>query len=139
MSAGQWWSTNTGQIYSLILSFVIISTFWMAHHGNYERVGRMTSSLMWLNVAWLLMIVWLPVATAMLGSDMPVDRPQILMYIGPMFVAAVLGLLSCRVIRRRPDLWLPGQEGPGTAQEVLGIALSLLYGLLLAAPSRCHR
>ena len=66
-----------------MLSFVIIARFWYAHEKLFDSVERWTGSLMLLNVAWMLTIVFLPVITAMVGV-MDTDRLQIAIYVGTM-------------------------------------------------------
>ncbi len=50
-----------------------------------------------LNVAWMLTVVALPVATAMVGS-VPTDRPQIAVYVGTMLLNSVVMTAICLVV-----------------------------------------
>ncbi|WP_438354823.1 TMEM175 family protein [Microbacterium sp. CJ88] len=65
--AAAWVQEHQGQLISFVLSFVIIAMFWMNHHRLFAVVERVTTGLLWITMAWLLSIVWLPVATAMSG------------------------------------------------------------------------
>ncbi|MEC4630644.1 TMEM175 family protein, partial [Bacillus safensis] len=71
--------------------FVLIATFWMEHHRQYQRVRRLTPGLLWVNVGWMLTIVWLPVPTAMLGQMEP-DPLQAVLYIGTLILTQVATL-----------------------------------------------
>lgn len=82
---------HRGQLVSFFLSFVLIALFWMEHHRQYEHVSRITPPLLWINVAWMLTIVWLPVPTAMLGQ-MKTDSLQALLYIGTLIITQIITL-----------------------------------------------
>ena len=82
---------------------MLIANFWITHHRLFDRVERVTNALVWLTVAWMFTIVWLPVATALLGQ-LALDPVQEIVYIGSL-LAASLVLLATRVyIRRHPAL-----------------------------------
>jgi uncharacterized membrane protein len=56
------------EIYSFLLSFVVIANFWLGHHRVFEHVRAYTSGMIRLNLVWLLMIVVLPFPTEIVGS-----------------------------------------------------------------------
>lgn len=82
---------HRGQLISFVLSFLLIAMFWMEHHRQYERVYQITTPLIWINVAWMMTIVWLPVPTAMLGQ-MDTDPLQALLYIGTLILTQIATL-----------------------------------------------
>ncbi len=45
------------EIYSFLLSFVVIANFWLGHHRVFEHVRAYTPNMMRLNLLWLLAIV----------------------------------------------------------------------------------
>jgi len=102
-STGAFLIEHRGQIISFILSFVLIALFWMEHHRQYERVIRVTSPLLFINVAWMLTIVWLPVPTAMLGQ-MDTDPLQALLYIGTLILTQVTTLAGKLYLMGHPTL-----------------------------------
>ncbi len=59
---------NDDHYTSFLISFVVISLAWSAHHHAFRYVERSDSRLRTLNMAWLLMIVLNPFATRMLTS-----------------------------------------------------------------------
>ena len=67
-TGASWLDDHSDQLFSFALSFVIIAMFWLNHHGLFARVQSISRVLLWLNMAWLLSIVWLPVATALSGA-----------------------------------------------------------------------
>lgn len=92
-----------GQLLSFALSFLLIANFWMTHHRIFDRVERTTNALVWLQVAWMFTIVWLPVPTAMLGS-MDEDPVQKVLYIGSLLVTALLLLATRIYLLAHPEL-----------------------------------
>ncbi len=51
-----------------IFTFVMVGIYWIAHHRTFEHIIRHDSRLMWLNLAFLLVISLLPFPTAILGE-----------------------------------------------------------------------
>ncbi|WP_165952572.1 TMEM175 family protein [Kribbella albertanoniae] len=56
------------EIYSFLLSFVVIANFWLGHHRVFEHVRAYTANMMRLNLLWLLAIVILPFPTEIVGT-----------------------------------------------------------------------
>ena len=56
------------QISSFLLSFVVISNFWLGHHRVFGHVRAYTPGMMRLNLLWLLTIVVLPFPTEIIGA-----------------------------------------------------------------------
>ncbi|WP_313356716.1 TMEM175 family protein [Microbacterium sp.] len=94
---------TSGQLISFILSFVLIATFWMEHHQVYRRVTAITPTLLWINIGWLLTIVWLPVPTALLGQ-LSMDAVQATVYIGTLIMTQVATLTAKLYLLRHRDL-----------------------------------
>lgn len=94
---------HAGQLLSFALSFVLIATFWMGHHRQYRDVHGITGPLLWINVAWMATIVWLPVPTAMLGQ-MDADPLQAVLYIGTLILTQVTTLAGWLYLGRHPEL-----------------------------------
>ncbi len=127
-----WLTGHTGQLLAFALSFVIIARFWMGHHELYLHVRGLAPGLMEVNTVWMLAIVWLPVATAMVGS-MRTDRLQILCYVGAMLLASLASVVANLIVRRHPRTWEP--DDPPTSRELAGaVATAVLFAtaLLLA-------
>ena len=53
---------------SYVLSFLVIGTYWMAHHGTFRYFEAYDRILMWLNLLFLLSISFVPFPTALLGE-----------------------------------------------------------------------
>ena len=55
---------HSDELFAFALSFVIIASFWRAHHALFEHVAAYSQLLLWLNILWMFTVVWLPVPTA---------------------------------------------------------------------------
>ncbi|MGN7950314.1 TMEM175 family protein [Microbacterium sp. 22215] len=102
LSTAEFFDEHSGQLLSFGLSFVLIATFWMGHHRQYRDVEWITSPLLWINVAWMATIVWLPVPTAMIGQ-MDTDLLQPVVYIGTLILTQVTTLAGWVFLLRHPD------------------------------------
>lgn len=51
-----------------MLSFVVIASYWMAHHRHFRYIRRYDHSLIMLNVLFLLCVAFIPVPTNGLGA-----------------------------------------------------------------------
>lgn len=132
---GQWITGEWPQLFSFLLSFVLIASFWKRHHRLFAGVEYTTDRLLWLTFAWMLTIVWLPVATAVVGqfSSSPL---QILIYVGTMLVGNVLLLVTRLYVMRHPELTPTGSVRDGLASDVAPTILFIVaLALALALPS----
>jgi uncharacterized membrane protein len=103
-TAAEWFDENQLLLISFLISFAVIAMFWINHHRMFSGVRRVNVPLLWLNVAWLATIVWLPVATAMtsiLDGDDPLVKAT---YIGTMALASLLALVQELYLRVHPEL-----------------------------------
>lgn len=103
MSTAEFLSEHSGQLLSFGLSFLLIATFWMGHHRQYRDVEWVTGPLLWINVAWMATIVWLPVPTAMIGQ-MDTDALQAVVYIGTLIMTQVTTLAGWLYLARHREL-----------------------------------
>jgi TMEM175 potassium channel family protein len=51
-----------------VLSFLVIGLYWMVHHRLFRIIRHFDASLLWLNLIFLMMVAFLPVATNTLGT-----------------------------------------------------------------------
>ena len=56
------------KFFSYALSFMVIGTYWMAHHGTFRYFKSYDRMIMWLNLLFLLSISFVPFPTALLGE-----------------------------------------------------------------------
>lgn len=129
LSTAEFLSEHRGQIISFAVSFVLIAMFWMEHHRVYGQVRSVTAPLVVINVAWLFTIVWLPVATAMVGQ-MPFDAMQAVVYIGSLIMTQLLTLTAKAYLLRHPQMheWSEERMRAGVVGDT---ASTLLFGVAL--------
>lgn len=147
LSTAEFFDEHAGQLFSFALSFLLIANFWMVHHQQYASVTAITRPLLWLNVAWMATIVWMPVPTAMLGQ-MHTDPLQQVVYIGTLILTQLTTLAGRVYLLRHPELTTApvSRIRRGIAADVaaiilfgiaLGIALALgptgYFGLVLVS------
>lgn len=129
------------QVWTFLLSAVVIALFWRAHHSALHRAVRIDSALFWLNIAFLIMLSLIPFPTSVL-EDYP-DQP-----LGPGLYGTVVGvaalLLYAMGVRvehglppgERRRIALPGQAVVFLAS--VGIAVlspaAALYSWLATVP-----
>lgn len=129
LTAADWLADHGGQMVSFALSFWIIAMFWIRHHQLFADVERVTARLLWITVAWMLTIVWMPVATAMSGQMEGEPVVQSL-YIGTMVAATVGTLITRAYLHRHPELH---EIPPDTLRRgtLVDLAMALLFALAL--------
>jgi uncharacterized membrane protein len=108
---------------SFAISFVVIAAFWSHHHRLFQQVVKMSTRMVWLNIASLFAIVLVPFATKVLPelSDVPA---------GPVFYASVMLLWATVyvllvVTATRQKLWHPDAPPSAPANMIFGAATSL--------------
>ncbi len=126
---------NQTTLFSFVLSFVIIARFWRAHHGLFTRAEREVNGIFTLNMVWLLAIVFLPVATALVGA-LPNDPIQYTVYIGTLIAASLAMLAMTVLLQRHPETWTPGVNAEdfdlaGSITVTAMLTLALLIALLV--------
>jgi len=133
------------QFGAFVLSFVVVGRFWLVHHSVFNGVREMTSTLFWLNLVWLIGIVFLPYPTELIGVVDSDDVWAPVVYIGTLAVTTLAGLGMDAVIARSPGIraagagahrdLVPGLVTVGTMLVALVIALAFpavgMWSLLL--------
>jgi uncharacterized membrane protein len=51
------------------LSFMILGVFWVIHHSVYADVQRYDTTLVWLNIVFLMFVSLIPFSTALVGKN----------------------------------------------------------------------
>lgn len=121
-TTAQWFAEHHWQLVSFALSFVIIAMFWLNSQRLFEGVERVTTPLLWISMAWLLTIVWLPVATALSGRMDDTDAWAKVVYIGSMILTSFVTLVQRVYLMRHPELHHVSAQ---TLRDGLGADISL--------------
>jgi uncharacterized membrane protein len=120
------------QFGAFVLSFVVVGRFWLVHRSVFDGVREMTSTLFWLNLVWLIGIVFLPYPTELIGVVDSDDVWAPVVYIGTLAVTTLAGLGMDAVIARSPELRAPEAGGHHDLVPGLVTAGTMLVALVLA-------
>ncbi len=58
----------TPKFVSYLLSFLIIGSYWITHHRDFQFIQHYDRRLIWINLLLLMFVAFLPFPTAMLGN-----------------------------------------------------------------------
>lgn len=130
VSTADWFVDHRWQLTSFVLSFVLIAMFWLNHQRLFSGVEHVTTGLLWICMAWLLSIVWLPVATALSGRADGEDPLVKGIYIGSLIATAAIGLIHRLYLREHSELHnlTPDVLRSGLAAD---IAMCVLFSIAL--------
>lgn len=78
---------------SFLISFFVIGLFWLSHHRMFEYVQAYDRNLLWLNLVFLFLVVFVPFPTTVVGR-FPAVFTSVALYAGVM-VALSLARLAC--------------------------------------------
>lgn len=95
-----------------VLSFLSIGALWVAHHRLFGMVDGYEPTLMWPNMLLLMVVAFMPFATALMSSN-PLARVPEVFYSSALLLAGLLQLLLFRLALR------PARVRAGIAPEEL--------------------
>jgi uncharacterized membrane protein len=127
------------KILAFVLSFLMVATYWVAHHSMYHFVSKVDRNLLWLNNFGLLFVTFLPFPTAVLGNH-PLDRDAIALYGSTLILLNIMGTLAWSYVARHPSL-SDKRLTPRIARRVQVLHLSPVaaYAIAIAAASALPR
>jgi uncharacterized membrane protein len=79
------------------LSFIIIGMFWVSHHALFSAIQKVDKTLIWLNMFYLLLIVFMPYPTnvlALFGDTMVATVLYASILAGAAILQAVMGFYA---------------------------------------------
>jgi uncharacterized membrane protein len=79
----------TPKFLSYIISFLVVATYWMAHHSVFEPIRGYDRTLLWLNFLFLMTISFLPFPTSLLG-EYAEQQLTVVIYAANVSVASLL-------------------------------------------------
>jgi len=77
------------KFFSYMLSFLVIISYWMAHHSIFRVIRGYDRGLMWLNSLFLMCIAFLPFPTALL-SEYSDEQLVVVIYAGSLAITRLL-------------------------------------------------
>lgn len=118
------------------MSFSLIALAWSMHHRLYSAVQQITTSLVWLNIVWMFMIICLPVTTALVGA-LRTDSGLLIVYVGNLVLLYMSSLAGRLYLLRHPYLIDASNTTVlnGVVADVVAVVLFLVaLGLALVMP-----
>jgi TMEM175 potassium channel family protein len=79
-------------IFSFVLSFILLALFWNRHHRIFSKIKMINSTLIWINVIWLLFIVLVPFSSSALGQYGNYTLPNVIFNLNMLGIAIFLSL-----------------------------------------------
>ena len=89
------------KIVTFASTFIFIGIYWVGHHGVFHLIRRVDKTLLWINLALLLSITFVPFPAAVLGEH-PLDPVAIRFYCGSAMVVGA-GFTSLYLYTFRSD------------------------------------
>lgn len=77
-------------VFAFILSFLLLAAFWTGHHRVFNQIGRVNSTLLWINMVWLLFIVMVPFSASSIGEYGSYIIPNLIFNINMLGIAVLL-------------------------------------------------
>ena len=109
------------------LSFIMLGVLWIGHHYQLNHLRRTDRALIWLNLAFLLAITFLPFGASVLGAEYK-NPIAVALYAGTIELAGVALLAHWIYATAHPDLVIEGLD-PDIAT---GLRVRIATGLVIA-------
>lgn len=119
---------------SYLIGFFTVGIYWVGHHYIFHMVRRMDRNALWLNIAFMCCLSFLPFSTAVMGRY-PGNRSAVELYGMTLFVnsAALFAFYLYSTRRRKlvdPNI-TDGQVREG-AIRILFMPITALLGMIVA-------
>ncbi len=117
-----------------ILSFLVIGRFWMAHHLTLQVPEQFTQKLMWPNMILLLVVAFMPFATANMAENL-INRVPMIFY-NIILLALSLASAWVVVIATRRDIArqsVPDIERTTLRARSYGVVITLLLTVIASS------
>lgn len=115
---------------SYILSFFIISAYWIWHHNLFSTLKAVSGKILLLNLLSLLTVSIMPFTTALVG-DYPFESITVFIYsFNVLVVRVIMSLLESTICRSKSELKNPNQVIYNRRTNILGIGLALAACIL---------
>jgi uncharacterized membrane protein len=106
---------NWGEYLAFLISFAVIGRHWISHHRLFRYVGRADTVTIWINLAWLLMIVLTPFFTRFISEE-DIDFPRFALYtLAQTLQVLIFAVLVVRL--NRSGAFLPDTPAHWTGPE----------------------
>jgi len=117
---------------SWVISFLMLSIFWISHHRLFHYVRYVDSGLLWRNLYQLMFVALMPFSAAMVG-EFGFYAISSVAYNGNMVMLGLLSLWKVLYIRRHPELTSHPMERGTYHGMLLRIGGLMAIGLFIIA------
>jgi TMEM175 potassium channel family protein len=98
------------EILSYFIGFFVIALFWVGHHRFFAQLRRFDERLMFVNLAYLSAVAFVPFATGLFG-DYPDARISLIVFAGAVTVVSALDTLMMYLAFRWQLCPVPASRG----------------------------
>jgi len=126
----EWFQENRELILSFFLSYMVVTKCWSSQDRLMRRIVYFTRILSALNFLWLLAIVFIPVATALMTSSKD-TLLQHAVYIGTPLFATLCTCGMTMEVHLNPGIWQDADSGPKFVLMLDSIIYIVLFILAL--------
>ena len=85
-----------------VISFVVLAIFWIAHHVLFHFVHHVSRRLLWLNIAFLLLVTLVPFSTDLLGVHGHLTPPVLIYGVNLLALGSLL-VFQLRYLAANPE------------------------------------
>jgi uncharacterized membrane protein len=113
--------------FSYVLSFVVISTFWVIHHSIFRHIKAYDRGLLYLNFLFLMFVAFVPFPTSLLG-EYGNHQLSVAIYAGSLAVGRLL-LTAIHWYSTRDDRLVDAAQDPREVRFFLirGLAMPVIF------------
>jgi uncharacterized membrane protein len=110
-----------------VLSFAVISTFWIVHHSIFRPIREYDRGLLYLNFLFLMFVAFVPFPTSLLGEYGDHQLP-VAIYAGALAIGRLL-LTAIHWYSTRDDHLVGEPQNPGEVRFYLirGLAMPVIF------------
>lgn len=119
---------NALNLIVFVVSFLVISKFWLVHQGIFNPLKSFNGKIFQINTIWLMSIVIIPFTNELISAHKGADVFANAVYIGMLFLTTFVGLYMEYEVAKHPELWKEDGVAPSLAD---GLAATILMGLAL--------
>lgn len=87
--------------FDFVLSFLLLSAFWIAHHRQFHAIKKVDEGLLWINIVFLVFVVLVPFSTSLFGENRNLQIAAIFFELNLLIIGLTMYLQWAYVARNR--------------------------------------
>jgi len=117
------------QYFGYVISFLVIGSFWMAHHRKFRYIHRLDSRLLQLNLLLLLVVAFIPFPSSVISASG--NRTATIFYALVMILASFIFVALWSYALRHGMVDPRLTEGQRKRELILPLSMSGLFALTI--------